>query len=240
MELEGWYSSESLNYTNIKSMLLLASTCIRNPGEQSNISQRFISKFVPICMQTPNDMVKKSIYSTILAFYLSVSQTEEIKKLNETLALTAINLYNSVVNFQDYQPTPSKCHYAFNMHDITKVFEAISKIKENDNKSGQSYFNKEYFVKIFAYESFRTFSDRFLNQEDKSHFKDLLAKSIENNLAMSYNDTLMKDQRDCIFIDPFVEPNENGIIEKKIRPYEEITEFDELKKLILSMTILIF
>ena len=84
------------------------------------------------------------------------------------------------------------------MHDITKVFEAISKIKENDNKSGQSYFTKEYFVKIFAYESFRTFSDRFLNQEDKSHFKDLLAKSIENNLAMSYNDTLMKDQRDCI------------------------------------------
>ena len=44
----------------------------------------------------------------------------------------------------------------------------------------------------------------------------------------------MKDQRDCIFIDPFMEPNENGIIEKKIKPYEEITEFDELKKLILS------
>ena len=122
------------------------------------------------------------------------------------------------------------------MHDITKVFEAISKTKENNAKAGgiQSYFNKEYFVKVFAYESFRTFSDRFLNQEDKSHFKDLLAKSIETHLAISYNDTLMKDQRDCIFIDPFMEPNENGIIEKKIKPYEEITEFDELKKLILS------
>ena len=45
------------------------------------------------------------------------------------------------------------------MHDITKVFEAISKTKENNAKAGgiQNYFNKEYFVKVFAYESFRTF-----------------------------------------------------------------------------------
>lgn len=42
-------------------------------------------------MQTPNEMVKKTIYSTILAFYLSGTQTEDVKKLNETLALTAIN-----------------------------------------------------------------------------------------------------------------------------------------------------
>jgi dynein heavy chain len=82
MELEGWYSVDTLNYVNIKSMLLLCSTCIRNADEQSNISQRFISKFVPICIQTPNDQVKKKIFSTILAFYLSSSQSEDVKKLN--------------------------------------------------------------------------------------------------------------------------------------------------------------
>ena len=78
MELEGWYSVDSLNYVNIKSMLLLCSTCIRNADEQSNISQRFLSKFVPICIQTPNDQVKKKIFSTILAFYLSSSQSEDV------------------------------------------------------------------------------------------------------------------------------------------------------------------
>ena len=233
MELEGWYSTDTNNYTNIKSMLLITSTCIRNQGEQSNISQRFLSKFVPICNQTPDDQVKKKIFSTILAFYLSNSQSEDVKKLNDGLALAAIGLYNTVINFQDYQPTPSKCHYVFNMHDITKVFEAVSKVKES-SKTGQSYFTKEYFVKIFTHESFRTFSDRFLNQEDKSHFKDFLSRQIETYLNMSYNDTLMKDQRDCIFIDPFVEPNEFGVVEKKHQPFEELGEFDELRKIILA------
>ena len=235
MELEGWYSVDSLNYVNIKSMLLLASTCIRNADEQSNISQRFLSKFVPMCIQTPNDMVKKSIFSTILAFYLSSSQSEDVKKLNEGLAMAVIGLYNNVTSFQDFQPTPSKCYFIFNMHDITKIFEAISKVG-GDSKSGgtQSYFTKEYFVKIFTHESFRTFSDRFLSQEDKSHFKDFLSKQIEAHLGMSYNDTLMKDQRECIFIDPLPEKDESGNYDRTIKPFEEVTEFDELKKTVIN------
>ena len=234
MELEGWYSVDTLNYVNIKSMLLLCSTCIRNADEQSNISQRFLSKFVPMCIQTPNDQVKKKIFSTILAYYLSSSQSEDVKKLNEGLAMAAIGLYNAVTAFQDFQPTPSKCYFIFNMHDITKIFEAISKVSGNSKTGAQSYFTKEYFVKIFTHESFRTFSDRFLSQEDKSHFKDFLSRQIETHLSMSYNDTLMKDQRECIYIDPMPEKDENGNYDRTIKPFEEITEFDELKKTVVS------
>ena len=228
MELEGWYSVDTLNYVNIKSMLLMASTCIRNQGEKSNITSRFLSKFVPVCLQNANDQVKHKIFSTLLGFYFSNSQSEDVKKLNDSLSLAVIGLYNSVINFQDYQPTPSKCHYVFNMHDITKVFEAISKVKES------SYFTKEYFVKIFVHEAFRTFSDRFLKQEDKSHFKEMIARQLETNLGMTFNDTLMKEQRDCVFIDSFTEPALDGTIDKKPRTYEEISEFDELKKMLLS------
>ena len=226
MELEGWYSVDTLNYVNIKSMQLMASTCIRNQDEKSNITSRFLSKFVPICLQTPNDQGKHKIFSTILGFYFSNSQSEDVKKLNDSLAYAAIGLYNAVMNFQDFQPTPTKCHYVFNLHDITKIFEAISKVKEN------SYLTKEYFVKIFVHESFRTFSDRFLKQEDKSHFKEMVARQLETYLSMSFNDTLMKEQRDCVFVDTFVEPNAEGIIEKKARIYEEISEFEELRKLL--------
>ena len=234
MELEGWYSVDSLNYVNIKSMLLLCSTCIRNADEQSNISQRFLSKFVPICIQTPNDQVKKKIFSTILAFYLSSSQSEDVKKLNEGLAMAAIGLYKAVATFQDFQPTPSKCYFIFNMHDLTKIFEAISKVSGNSKTGAQSYFTKEYFVKIFTHEAFRTYSDRFLSQEDKSHFKDFLSRQIEAYLGMSYNDTLMKDQRECIYIDPIPEKDENGNYDRSIRPFEEITEFEELKKTVVN------
>ena len=115
--------------------------------------------------------------------------------------MAAIGLYKSVATFQDFQPTPSKCYFIFNMHDITKIFEAISKVSGNSKTGAQSYFTKEYFVKIFTHEAFRTFSDRFLSQEDKSHFKDFLSRQIEAHLGMSYNDTLMKDQRECRYFD---------------------------------------
>lgn len=229
MEIDGWHSVSTLNYVNIKSMLLMASTSIRNKSEISQITSRFISKFVPICIQTPNDINARKIFSALLGYYLSSSQSEDVKKLNESLAQTAVELYNAVIDFQDYQPIPSKCHYVFNLHDITKILEAVSKVKEI------SYLTKEYLVKIFVHESMRTISDRFLNQDDKSHFKELIAKHLEN-LGMTYNDTLLKDQRDCIYIDGFLEANQEGVYDKasKNRSYDEISEFEELTKLILA------
>ena len=106
--------------------------------------------------------------------------------------------------------------------------EGISKVSGNSKTGTQSYFTNEYFVKIFTHESFGIFSVRILSQEDKSHFKDILSKQIETHLGMSYNDTLKKEQI-WIYIDQMPEGDENDNLDRSIKSFEEITEFDKFK-----------
>ena len=151
IELDGWYSTENLTYVNIKSMLLFASTSLRG-SDKSDISKRFASKFVPVNLISPNDNMKTKIFNTVLSFYLSNFPNEDIKKLSEGLTQSMIGLYNSVTDKDSYLPTPTKCHYIFNLRDVSKIFEAISKIKG-------AFYTREYFIKLWVHESFRTLHD---------------------------------------------------------------------------------
>lgn len=214
IELDGWYSTENLTYVNIRSMLMFASTCLRGT-DKSDISKRFASKFVPLNLMTPNDNTKGKIFNTVLSFYLSNFPNEDIKKLSEGITMSMIGLYNSIIEKDAYLPTPMKCHYIFNLRDVSKIFEAISKVKG-------AFYTREYFVKLWVHECFRTLHDRFLFEDDKNLFRDLISKQIEVNLGITLRDCQIKDNRDSIFVD-FVSDS-----------YEEVNDFDELKKTILS------
>ncbi len=215
LELEGWYDTEKLGFTNIKQMLIIASVGIIG-NNKSDISSRLTSKFIPLAIPSPNDVTKQKIFHTVLSFYLSSFPNEDIKKLSESLANSMIGLYNSILEKEQYLPTPTKCHYIFSLRDITKIFEQVSKAKE-------SFYTREYFNKLWVHESFRTFYDRFMINEDKTTFRDLIYKQLETNLGVNYKEVQLKDGRDCIFVD---------FINDKI--YEEVTDFDELRKNILQ------
>ena len=61
----------------------------------------------------------KRIFETIAQFKFS-NFDEDIKSLSEPLALSTINLFNTIQ--ENFLPTPAKSHYVFNMRDISKVF----------------------------------------------------------------------------------------------------------------------
>ena len=214
-ELEGWYDTEKLGFTNIKHMLMIASIGISGENK-SDVSSRLTSKFVPLTLPSPNDPTKFKIFHTVLSFYLSNFPNEDIKKLSEGLANSMIGLYNSILEKEQYLPTPTKCHYIFSLRDITKIFEQVSKAKE-------SFYTREYFIKLWVHETFRTFYDRFMINEDKNSFRELLSKQLETNLGVNFKEVQLKDNRDCIFVD---------FMSDKI--YDEVSDFDELRKLILQ------
>jgi len=214
IELEGWYSTENLTLVNIRSLLMFASTCLRG-SDRSDISKRYASKFVPITLMTPNDYTKSKIFNTVLSFYLSNFPNEDIKKLSDGLTQSMIGLYNSILEKDAYLPTPMKCHYIFNLRDVSKIFEAISKVKG-------PFYTREYFIKLWVHECFRTLHDRFLFEDDKNLFRDLISKQIEVNLGITLKDCQIKENRDSIFVDFIAES------------YEEVNDFEELKKAILT------
>jgi len=58
---------------------------------------------------------------------------------------STIELYTKVQTSKELLPTPAKSHYIYNLRDLSKVFQGITKAK---NKSFQ---NENDFLKLWAH-----------------------------------------------------------------------------------------
>ena len=64
-------------------------------------------------------------------------------------------------------PTPTKCHYTFNLRDLSKVIQGMLMI-ELENLT-----NKDYLVYLWCHETFRVFRDRLIDESDRTKFNQL-------------------------------------------------------------------
>jgi dynein heavy chain, axonemal len=67
-----------------------------------------------------------------------------------------------------FRPTPAKSHYTYNLRDVSKVFQGISKA------GGKAILKEDDMFKLWAHECFRVFQDRLISDEDRNIFTDLV------------------------------------------------------------------
>lgn len=116
----------------------------------------------------------KRIYESILDWHFTRSSPKFLNTFTQMkvqIVQASIDLYAKIKKNNQFLPTPKKSHYIFSMRDITRVFQTISKITFRSLKREQD------FVKLWAYESSRVFSDRLVSNEDKNVFNDLLKET---------------------------------------------------------------
>ena len=91
-------------------------------GGRAELTPRMVSKFHLINFTNPSEKQMRKIYETI---YITkfFAFGDDIKFLQEQLAIATINIFNTVS--QDFLPTPKKTHYIYNMRDISKVFQGL-------------------------------------------------------------------------------------------------------------------
>jgi dynein heavy chain len=63
-------------------------------------------------------------------------------------------------------PTPAKSHYTFNLRDLSKVFQGILSLREQQCADTVTY------SRLWAHECMRVFQDRLIDREDKVHSRD--------------------------------------------------------------------
>lgn len=217
-KMEGWHDAEKLSLTQIKSMQILCTSSLRE--RNSDINQRIVTNFIPFNLSPNNDESKFKIFQSILNVYLSKIANEDIKKLSDYLSTATIELFNMIAMNDNLTPTHYKSHYTFNMRDISKIFEALSKVKT------EGYQGREYFIKLWTHESFRTINDKLLNDTDKDNFRQIISKQLDT-LGSSLKECQGKDERLCMFVD-FM--NDDAY-------YDEVVEFSELKSKIINTPI---
>ena len=90
----------------------------------------------------------------------------------------AVEIYQKVI--AEFLPTPAKCHYTFNLRDLSKVVQGMlmcdSKVIDG----------KEYLVKLYMCETYRVFRDRLIDEKDRQKFSEDSHEIIENYLTLDW------------------------------------------------------
>jgi len=148
-----------------------------------------------------------------------------------------IDIYQSVKKM--LRPVPSKLYYAFDMRDISRVINGCSLIQK------ESVETKVTFIRLWAHEILRVFSDRILDEDDKEWLFLKIRDAMKNNfikdsfdvafdhLPKSKNNQITKDSfRDLIFVS-FMNTQKND----RCKQYEEISSMEVLKNKVLTYLI---
>ncbi|CAD8132456.1 unnamed protein product [Paramecium pentaurelia] len=164
MEMNGWYDLDTKEFKYICDITFLGAI---HPQERNQISLRYLRFFNLLYIGGFNQQSLTTMLN-VFGEWLIMNQVEEIRDLKNKLVEKTINLYSSVQKL--LLPTPQKSHYIYNLRDIFKIFEGISKVKVIENQA--------HLFKLWAHECLRVFSDRLIDEDDQNKFEQLIQESL--------------------------------------------------------------
>ena len=97
-----------------------------------------------------------------------LSFSKAITNLKDNIIGSTIELYNKIQTSKELLPTPAKSHYIYNLRDLSKVFQGITKANYRSCSSDND------LIKLWAHECSRVFKDRLISIEDQTFFDSLL------------------------------------------------------------------
>ena len=211
----GWYDRGKCAWRFVLDMQLLCSMAPPGGG-RSVISERMQSRFNLINFTTPKHATMVRIFKSILIPHLE-GFDDEVKPMSGPLIEASVDLYHDVQ--ENFLPTPSKCHYLFNMRDLAKV--TLGLLQSNASAISSS----AAFKKLWAHEASRVFSDRFTDYADLDVFRGLMNSICQRKLDDSLdgiNAGVSNVKKGAIFVS-FMSPEENA-------PYAEAPDVLKMKR----------
>ena len=134
--------------------------------------------------------------------------------MGASLTEVTVDLYNKVC--ENFLPTPAKCHYLFNLRDVAKII----KVSCADHKYVDT---RESMIKLWAHESLRVFSDRFIYTSDVEACRKLVDETMKSKLEGASWDAAMSELENPVQGPVFCDFLEDGA------PYSEVKDLNALK-----------
>eukprot|EP00929_Paragymnodinium_shiwhaense_P077086 TRINITY_DN3967_c0_g4_i1.p1 TRINITY_DN3967_c0_g4~~TRINITY_DN3967_c0_g4_i1.p1 ORF type:complete len:2593 (+),score=910.05 TRINITY_DN3967_c0_g4_i1:931-7779(+) len=189
VDYESWYDRGKQSLRIVLDMHL---SCAMGPpgGGRAVITERLQSACNNICFVVPSETQVKRIFQMLAMNKLNEFRVEDIKSMAEPLTIATIAVYQQIID--QFLPTPEKCHYLFNLRDISKVFQGIYLAVP------RLYEEKEAMQKLWVHECQRVFSDRLIHLEDREKFRSLLDGVMDGNLSCRLKD-VCGDDTDMVF-----------------------------------------
>jgi len=216
----GWYDRQKQTWRYILDMQLVAAMGPPGGG-RSKISERLQTRFNVLNFTFPAEAQVRRVFECILAPKLSEFE-DEIKPMAPAVVAATVSLFHAVEH--TFLPTPQKCHYLFNMRDISKVVQGML-------QADRDFFDsRESLLRLWVHECSRVFSDRFTTTDDQAKFRNLVDERLTSALNSSFT-SVMSGLEDAlagpVYCNFLSEPVGDGAA-----PYEEATDLDKLKRIL--------
>lgn len=136
----------------------------------------------------------------------------EVKGMGAILVQATIHIFKNVL--EQFLPTPDKCHYLFNMRDMSRVIQGLL---QADKKYVDT---RESVLRLWVHETCRVYYDRMINAADKEKFRNLMDQALSSSFELRWRHLMSELEEPeegpvfCSFLDKVVGEEE--------RPYEEV------------------
>ena len=186
MDFGGWYDLETKEWKSFLDMIFVGAMGPPSAG-RNTITNRYARHFMVQYAEPFSSNSLQKIFANVLEWYfLSFPNgvSRGISSLRDTVVNSTIELYNKTKTSKELLPTPTKSHYIYNLRDISKVFQGISKA------TSRSFTEDQDFIKLWAHECLRVFHDRLISEDDRNYFLKLLKDIMKTNFKKDW-DTLV-------------------------------------------------
>jgi len=213
----GYYDREKLNWLDVVDMTPVAA-CREPGGGSNNVTPRLLRFFHLVCVPDVSHRSMSTMFNTILGGFLSEGFSPSLKKLQEPCISGTIELFQHIIG--ELLPTPTRCHYTFNLRDVSKVFQGMLSV------TPKSCQKEDTLAKLWVHECARCFHDRLIDQGDKAIFYNKVTEILKNRFHRSWEPSTMFGSSPLMFADYLKGP----AVPVEDRMYEEITDRAKLSK----------
>lgn len=178
MDHEGWYDRKELTLRRLVDMQFVAAMGPPGGGRNS-VTNRYIRHFSIISVTAFDHDNLSTIFCALLDWWLSKSNYgANITRMSKSLVSASLEIYSSAQT--KLLPTPTKSHYTYNLRDVSKVIQGMT-------KAGSSVGDPSMMVRLWMHECLRVFYDRLVNDNDRlilcQSMSDVLSKDLKENMA---------------------------------------------------------
>jgi dynein heavy chain len=173
----GFYDTKKLIFKQIKDTRVVCA-CAPPGGGRNAVTPRLLRHFNMIWVPDLSEHSMKTIFASILRGFLEQDTASGLSIYAEPIVKGSVDLYARTI--VDFLPTPAKCHYTFNLRDLSKVVQGILMVDLPDLTS------KDTLVYLWLHETFRVFRDRLVDASDREKFTALAHGRLQSHLDVDW------------------------------------------------------
>ncbi|KXZ48211.1 DHC-9 protein [Gonium pectorale] len=206
MDHGGWYDRKELTLRRLVDVQFVAAMGPPGGGRNS-VTNRYLRHYSVISLTAFDTDNLSTIFTALVDWWLKKYsyQAGGVARLARPLVAASLEVYQLAQ--RELLPTPAKSHYTFNLRDVSKVFQGIT-------KAAGSVEDGISMTRLWTHEVLRVFYDRLVDDTDRlwmgqtltglveRHFKEKISKVL--NLDPSAEiapDVMVTALRSLVFAD---------------------------------------